>query len=111
MTVYQIAEKLNFEILVGNEQAKETDVAGIYCCDLLSVVMGSCPANFAWITVMGNINSVAVSVLADAACIILAENSNLDENAYKKAVDTDVIVLKSNNKIFETALSIHDLGV
>lgn len=36
-------------------------------------------------TVMGNVNAVAVAVLADTACIILTEDSPLDPEAKAKA--------------------------
>ena len=51
---------------------------GIYCCDLLSIVMGRAPADGLWVTVMGNLNSIAVAVLTDSACILLAEGMALD---------------------------------
>ena len=45
-----------------------------FCCDLLSVAMGKAPAGCAWVTVMGNMNTLAVATLADAACGIAASS-------------------------------------
>lgn len=52
--------------------------------------MGRAPADCAWITVMGNVNAIAVAVLADTACIVLAENAALDGEACTRADGQDV---------------------
>ena len=62
-----------------------------FCCDLLSFVMGRAPADCAWITVMGNVNAIAVAVLADTACIVLAENAALDGEACTRADGQDAV--------------------
>jgi AICAR transformylase/IMP cyclohydrolase PurH len=56
---------------------------------------------------MGNINTLAVAALADAACIILAEGSILDEAAQKKAKEKGITVLLTGLSIFDAALLIH----
>lgn len=78
-----------------------------YCCDLLSIAMGKMPADSAWVTVMGNINTLAVATLADASCIILAEGSRLDEPALKKAKEQGITVLMTELPIFDAALIIY----
>ena len=67
-----LARELGLSVLTGADSL-EREVELAYCCDLLSFVMGRAPADCAWVTVMGNVNAVAVAVLADCACIILAE--------------------------------------
>lgn len=78
-----------------------------YCCDLLSIAMGKMPADSAWVTVMGNINTLAVATLADASCIILAEGSRLDEPALNKAKEQGITVLMTELPIFEAALIVY----
>lgn len=80
-----------------------------FCCDLLSIAMGRAPSGCAWVTVMGNMNTLAVAALTDAACVILAEGAVLDEVAKKKAVDQEITVLSTEMPIFEAALKIHGL--
>jgi hypothetical protein len=105
MTVPQAAKTLQFEILCqGDDPLRE--IKSVYCCDLLSFVMGRAPSGSAWVTVMGNVNAVAVAMLADVACIVLAENAALDEMAASKAIQNGVPVLRSTAPIFETALAI-----
>ena len=85
---------------------QEREVTGIYCCDLLSMVMGRAQEGDLWITVMGNVNAIAVAALADVACIVVAEGAVLDDAARKKAVDQEITVLKTEEPIFEAALAV-----
>ena len=84
MTLNNLIEKLTaggqFKILNKGTDV-EREVTGTYCCDLLSIAMSRAPEGCAWVTVMGNINTLAVAALTDAACIILAEGVTLDGGA------------------------------
>lgn len=71
--------------------------------------MGRAPAGCAWVTVMGNLNTLAVAALADAACVILAEGAMLDEAAVKKAALQGITVLRTEEPVFETALAVKEL--
>ena len=82
------------------------EIHGVYCCDLLSIVMGRAKADDAWITVMGNINAVAVAVLADVSCIVLSEGMGIDEESIAKAQEQDVCILKSGLPTFELSRKI-----
>lgn len=101
MKVKELCEKLGWEKTFGDGENEIT--GGIYCCDLLSVVMGRAPAGSLWVTVMGNVNAMAVSSLADTACVVLAENMRLDKEAVEGAKKGNVTVLCSGKPVFETA--------
>ncbi|GHU46109.1 hypothetical protein FACS1894120_2290 [Clostridia bacterium] len=108
MSVKQLIEKCGaFKII--NEGELDRDIDTVYCCDLLSIVMGRAPDGCAWVTVMGNVNAVAVSVLADMACVIIAENAAVDSVAVSKAEAKNVTVLKTELPVFEAAMMIHRL--
>ncbi len=77
--------------------------------DLLSWVMGRAPADSAWLTVMGNINSIAVATLADVSCIILVENAALDDNARQKAEMHGVNILTTEENAYQLAVKISKL--
>lgn len=87
----------------------ELPVSRIFCCDLLSIAMGRAPADCAWVTVMGNMNTLAVASLADVSCVVLAEGTALDEASVRKAEEQGISVLASERPIFETALEIYRL--
>ena len=108
VTVRQIAEKCGFSVLAG-AGALDREAGRVFCCNLLSFVVGRAPADCAWITVMGNVNAIAVAVLADTACIVLAENAALDGEACTRADGQDVPVLRSPYPIFDTGLLIQRL--
>lgn len=108
MTAIEMAQKLNLKIVnMGNGKHRKID--GVYCCDLLSIVMGKAKENDAWITVMGNVNTIAVAVLSDVSCIILSESMQLDVDSLSKAVGQEVCVLSSELPTFEIAVKINDL--
>ena len=108
MSPLELAQKLNLSILNEGEGA-DRELKGIYCCDLLSFVMGRAPADSAWVTVMGNVNAMAVSMLADTACIVLAEGAALDAQAKEKADQNGIAVLGSKQPVYEAARAIDQL--
>nr|WP_207740125.1 hypothetical protein [Enterocloster citroniae] len=95
--------------VVNKGDGLDREITTPFCCDLLSIAMGRAPSGCAWVTVMGNMNTLAVAALTDAACVILAEGAVLDEVAKKKAVDQEITVLSTEMPIFEAALKIHGL--
>lgn len=109
MTALQLIEKAGFEVLNLPEENKERNISGVYCCDLLSVVMSKGFEDCAWITIMGNINAVAVAALTEMSVIVLAEGTAIDENMIPKAKMQGITVVKSDKPIYETAILIHDL--
>lgn len=110
MTVQNLIEQNIFEI-IHSPAAGDREISGPYpyCCDLLSIAMSRAPEGCAWVTVMGNINTLAVASLTDAACVVLAEGASLDEAALKKAKEQEITVLKTEKPIFEAALMIYRL--
>ena len=102
MTVKQFAEQANLTVAVDGD-ALSREIKSGYCGDLLSWVMGRAEADCAWMTVMGNVNAIAVAVLTDIACIVLCENAVLDDAAREKAVQQGVAVLTTEQPIFAVA--------
>lgn len=107
MTVNELKDKLNLTVLVEDDLDRE--VTSCYIGDLLSWVMGRAPSDSAWLTVMGNINSIAVATLADVSCIILVENAALDDNARAKAEMHGVNILTTEENSYSLAVKISGL--
>ena len=107
MIVQDLIEKLNLKTLVEGEHDRE--VTDCYIGDLLSWVMGRAPADSAWLTVMGNINSIAVATLADVSCIILVENAALDADAKAKAEMHGVNILITDKNSYTLAVELSKL--
>jgi hypothetical protein len=107
MTVKDLCEKLTLTALVEGDPDRV--VEGCYIGDLLSWVMGRAQENNAWITVMGNVNAIAVAKLADLSCIILCEESHLDEEAKKQASQNGIAVLAAEDPAYELAVKFSNL--
>ncbi|MEE0946525.1 MAG: DRTGG domain-containing protein [Acutalibacteraceae bacterium] len=83
---------------------RDREINGVYIGDLLSWVMSSCSCDNIWITIMSNINVIAVASLTDASCVILAEGVTLEEDVLKEAMSKGVNVLSTDMTAYETAL-------
>ena len=104
MKVCDIAEKLSLSPLSLADSSRE--VTGVYIGDLLSWVMGRAESGDAWITIMSNINIVAVASLADVACIILAEGVAPDENICTTALQKGINIYTSEKTAYERAAAL-----
>ena len=107
MTVEALSLNNNFRVIALPEPQRE--INGAYIGDLLSWVMGRAEANDAWITIMSNINVVAVASLADVSCVILAEGVLLVDEIIKAAEEKGINVLKTELPIYETAKILSEL--
>ncbi len=87
----------------------EKEVKGVYIGDLLSWVMGNASASNVWITIMSNINTVAVATLADVSCILLAEGVVPDDDMINVAKAKGVNILSTNLPAYESAIKIHGI--
>ena len=98
MTVKEMSEMLNLKVICMPDGDRE--VSGGYAGDLLSWVMGRARSGDAWITIMSNLNIIAVAALADPSCIILSEGVVLDEAVRERAENQGVNVLSSELDTF-----------
>ena len=105
MTVKEMVEQLGLKVAAG-EDGLNWNVSKVYICDLLSFAMSKAPNSCAWITVMNNVNVMAVASLADVSCVILCEGTTPDEQAIKKANDIAIPILLSDLPAFELGQSI-----
>ncbi len=87
----------------------EREIDGVYIGDLLSWVMGRAQMDNAWITIMNNVNVLAVASLADTSCVILAEGVTMDDELVQTAGEKDVNILRSEEPIYETAMKLSGL--
>lgn len=101
MTVKLLAQECGFTVAALPDGDRE--INGCYIGDLLSWVMGRAQADEMWITIMSNINIVAVASLTDVACIVLAEGVTVDENIIKTAENKGINILMSDKPAYETA--------
>jgi serine kinase of HPr protein (carbohydrate metabolism regulator) len=65
--------------------------------------MGKAQTDNVWITIMSNINIVAVASLADVACIVLAEGVTVDETIRTTAEAKGINLYTSEKTAYELA--------
>lgn len=87
----------------------DREIDGVYIGDLLSWVMGRAQMDNAWITIMSNVNVIAVATLADTSCVVLAEGVAMPEELVQTAEAKDVNILSSAEPIYETAVKLAGL--
>ena len=108
MTPIQLAEKLKLKIVSKGDGTSE-NISGVFCCDLLSIATSKAKAGAAWVTVISNVNTIAVAVLAKVSCVIIPEGIPVNEEVRQKAEEHGVCLLQSELPAFETALGVHEL--
>lgn len=108
MTVMELIDSNIFHVVNRGTQTHK-EITSIFCCDLLSVAMGKAKSGCAWVTVMANINTLAVSLLVEAACIVIAENTEVDEQFLERAEKEGITIFRTNQPIFESAAAIAEM--
>ena len=101
MTVGELAKVLSLTPVTVADEARS--FSGVYIGDLLSWVMGRAKCDDVWITIMSNVNIVAVATLVDVAVIILAEGVTLEENVRLTAEQKGVNIYRSDKTAYELA--------
>ncbi len=107
MTVENLYSADGLKTVCPGDSAKE--ITGVYCCDMLSVAMSKAPAGACWVTVVSNLNTLAVASLTDCACVIIAGGVAVGDDVKAKAESEGISVFTSEEPVFETALAVHKL--
>lgn len=108
MTVKELAKELNCQVICMPDGERE--VKGGYAGDLLSWVIGRASADCVWVTIMSNLNVVAVASLADVSCVLLSENVSLDsEEVLNKAISQGINILKTDLDTFSACKQLSQL--
>ena len=107
MKVSELKDRLNLHAVTLPEPDRE--VNGVYIGDLLSFVMGRAHEGNIWITIMSNINVMAVATLVNTSCILLAEGVSLDEEVIKTANEKSINILGTDKTAYEIAVEISKL--
>ena len=107
MTVENLIKNENFTPLVISDPSREID--GVYCGDLLSWVMGRAQEDNAFVTIMTNINVIAVASLINVSVVIVCENAELSDEIINAAKMKEVNLIKSSLPSYETCVLLSGL--
>jgi len=106
MTVNEIVSALSLEVICG-DTARE--FSGVYVGDFLSRAMSRVKADHLWITIMSNVNVIAVATLTEPACIILAEDVEPSDEVIEAAEENEITLAKSTLSAYELCVKIHEI--
>lgn len=98
MTVAQLQTALNAEILTMPNP--DAEITGGYAGDLLSWVMGRAQQGQMWVTIMTNINVLAVATLLGLSCVVLAEDAEVTAMFTERAAQEGINLLRVKDDIF-----------
>ncbi|MDR1795320.1 MAG: hypothetical protein LBR25_08000 [Erysipelotrichaceae bacterium] len=107
MRLSELIEKSGFT-LKNNLYDKE--VEGVFAGDLLSWVMGHSLPGQAWISIQVHLNVVAVALLREFSCLIIAQDAIIPSEMIDKANEEQLTILASHLPVFETAKKLVELG-
>lgn len=107
MNLSELCEKLSLTVVAG-DTGKTFD--GVYAGDLLSRAMSHVEADNLWITIMSNINVIAVASLTEASAVLLAEDVELVPEALEAARDKEITVLSSPLTVYELCVKIGEFA-
>ena len=109
MNLSELCEKLSLTVIAdGGNMTAGYD--GVYAGDLLSRAMSHVEADNLWITIMSNINVIAVASLTEAAAVILAEDVELVPEALEAAREKEITVLSSSLTVYELCVKISEIA-
>lgn len=104
MTVKELSESFGYRVLCMPDESRE--VKGGYAGDLLSWVMGRLNAGNVWVTIMSNVNIVAVATLGDPSCIILSEGVVPEQEVIDRAQTYGINLLTTEKTTFAVCAEI-----
>lgn len=104
MTVAEAAKVLGLTVLCGDDSR---EIEGVYVGDLLSRCMSRVTEGCLWITIMSNINAVAVAALTDPACIVFCEDVEIEEDMLQRARENDITIAKSTLDAYALCVAYH----
>lgn len=105
MKVLEILEKIKGTIVTTQEI--DVEFEGIYAGDLLSHVMGHAKEKNLFLTIMSNMNTIAVASLLDLPVIVLAEGVQPTKDMIQKAEEEGIMIITTMNNVVEVIRHIY----
>lgn len=104
MIIRDICEIVEASVVCGDDTKP---CEGVYAGDFLSRAMSRVQSDNLWITIMSNVNVIAVATLTEPAAILLAEGVTLQADALASAEENGITVLSSPLSAYELCARIH----
>lgn len=111
MDLQTIKEKLNLTLLTEERDFSSIQIESGYQSDLLSCVMTGAQPHSIWVTLIANINIVAVASLLEISAIIITENAQPNQETISRANMEEIVLLSTSASNFHVAGQLWDLGI
>lgn len=110
MNVKDLIEKTGWQNL-STEESSLKEINGVYVGDLLSWVMGNGNPEEVWITVQAHINVIAVAILREFSCIVIADYAQIPDDVIARAKEENLAILVGDTTAFGCAKKCIELGL
>jgi hypothetical protein len=111
MNLQTIIDKLELKVLTKPLLFQTIEIDAAYMSDLLSCVMTSAKPHSVWVTLIANINIVAVSSLLEIRAVIITENAQPDQATIDRADKEGVVLLSTPKGNHEISGKLWEMGV
>ena len=107
MTVRELVASGKFRYLCDADPDRE--VSGVYVGDLLRWVMGRAEEDHIWLTIMTNVNVVAVASLVNTSAVLFCEGCVPGDEVCRVAREKGINLLVTEDRIYECCLRLGEL--
>lgn len=112
MTLAQIVEELNLEVLTQPRDLSQITPTNGYASDMLSRVMARGPREGGlWVTLQAHVNIVAVGAVLGLSAIIVTEGEVPDAETLAKADEMGIVMLATDKPTFWVVGHLWRLGL
>ena len=110
MIVEELVELLQAKVVAGATKV-DNRINGGYASDLLSNVMSQGKGGDVWITMHGHQNIVAVASLLGLSAVIVAGDTQLEQETTNKANAEEIPIVTTSLSVFEVAGLLYAKGI
>lgn len=110
MKVKDLIEKTGWNATI-TEASVEKEIKGAFVGDLLSWVMGNGVPSQAWVSVQAHNNVIAVALLNEFSCVILAQSAMMDPELLQKAQEEDLTIIHCDLSAYDICKKLIELGI
>ena len=106
-----ILDNIELQLLTDPLDYSEIEIQSGYTSDLLSCVMTGARADGVWVTLISNINIVAVASLLEISAIIITENAQPDAATISRANREGIVLLSTPVGSYQIVGKLWELGI
>ena len=110
-TLQTILDGIELTPLTDPVDYSEIEITSGYASDLLSCVMTGAKADCIWVTLIANINIVAVASLLEIPAIIITENAQPDSATITRANQEGIVLLSTPAGNYQVVGKLWELGI